>query len=390
MDAAIIMGYDNGAQLNGNVERITINNFLADDVEMESEHRVLAPSKETLEEGAEQVDLSKCEHVEGKNLNPFTGNVISSSDKKAKDAKQTASPSILNGLLLSSSNSKKNPSSTTSRSSLNGSVDVGRPTRVTSASSGAQKIQQGKPGPALPIANVTRTEGLKEEVKILNHRKQGLMKKSEENSRSDSIPTEGSSTPLRIGTTPSYGFSFKCDERAAKRKEFFEKLEEKIQAKEVEKTTLQAMSKESQEAEIKQLRKSLTFKAKPMPSFYQEPAPPKVELKKIPPTRAKSPKLGRPKSSSVTATEGRDRRSTRISRLSLDERVSQNGMSKDSPRLPKKPQRKSLPQLPSEKTISTHSEDSTSQNPESPQEDLKPEISTETESKQDEPPSEDV
>ena len=102
------------------------------------------------------------------------------------------------------------------------------------------------------------------------------------------------------GNTSALGI--KSQERAEKRREFYAKLEEKMRAKEEAKHQMEAKKEEENENKMKELRKGLKFKATPLPSFYQD-GPPKVEVKKIPPTKPRSPKLTTARRASVHEAE---------------------------------------------------------------------------------------
>ncbi|CAN8326947.1 unnamed protein product [Cochlearia groenlandica] len=199
---------------------------------------------------------------------------------------------------------------------------------------------------------ITPSQSASRETVKPNPQKKQAHETSEDDTQSSNSPEADDGKPRKVGALPNYGFSFKCDQRAEKRREFYVKLEEKTHAKEEEINNMQAKSKETQEAELRKLRKSLNFKATPMPSFYQEPQPLKTELKKIPPTRPKSPKLGRKK------TDSEESQTPRIGRLSLDEKTSKDNSTAKGITpivdLKKKPMRKSLPRLPSQKTALPH------------------------------------
>ncbi|KZV47309.1 hypothetical protein F511_07732 [Dorcoceras hygrometricum] len=140
------------------------------------------------------------------------------------------------------------------------------------------------------------------------HQKSHDKKYLDEDDNCSLASSTATSRTSKFHVTVPVGPSFVCADRLERRKEqqnshillhslkFYSKLEEKHKALEQEKVEYEARTRDEEQEAIKQLRKSMTYKANPVPSFYREGPPPKVELKKLPLTRPKSPNLTRRKS----------------------------------------------------------------------------------------------
>lgn len=130
-------------------------------------------------------------------------------------------------------------------------------------------------------------------------------------------------------------FSLRCEGRVAKRKEFFQKLEEKQKVKEAGKVHLQAKSKKKSDDDLKIMRQSTNCSWKLSANSRLDTELPNNHMNKVPSTRSQTPKTVKQLTSSMLvdndATKAKEkcirtpiRSSCTMSRKNIKENTSPN------------------------------------------------------------------
>ncbi|KAK1437670.1 hypothetical protein QVD17_03466 [Tagetes erecta] len=178
-----------------------------------------------------------------------------------------------------------------------------KPSASESKSLLVKKTEKKSPRPASPLigsgVKTLKAEELRVEKAIKAKAKFSLPEKPVPGVRLSVSRSKQTVNPSKTHIVQSAtGFSFKTDKRAENRKELYTKVAEKTQAKEREINRVEAKTLEKQASEMKEFRKSLNFKAKALPSFYNQSAHGSDQHKVTP--ISKTPNQPRPRSQAMT------------------------------------------------------------------------------------------
>ncbi|XP_076904349.1 protein WVD2-like 7 [Bidens hawaiensis] len=195
-----------------------------------------------------------------------------------------------------------------------------------------KKTEKKSPQPASPLigsrVKTLKAEELRAEKEVKVKAQLPLPQKSLPGVRQTINRSKQTVNPTRTHMVQSAtDFGFKTGQRAENRKEFYTKIVEKTHAKEMEINKFEAKTLEKQVAEMKQFRKSLNFKAKPLPSFYidQPKVTPITKTTNQPRPRSQA-MATRPIKSSVPLNARPSSSTTSTNRIRVPESVGRNNV----------------------------------------------------------------